>query len=127
MSFADYEPLMEWFAEADVRDGLHWYTDPHGSGMRFAVPCNDLFDWATADVEPVLPEDTEDLQRALDDMESLGIDPLEIDTEGLALMLWCCRHRGQRPQWPYVNKEAEAVIDLFRQAGPPRDDWPEGQ
>lgn len=123
-----------WFADHDVRNSLTWHvTDDRA---EFAVICNDLWQWATADVEPICDNDIDALDWAYEDLYAAGMDGIDCDLN--APLLWACRHRGHQPQraWltmllPYNSngwkwRFSSEVTALFQNAGPTMDD-PWGQ
>lgn len=112
----------------DIHDEVYWNAallnpkldsdnDPlfneDGFYIKFHIICNDVFLWASADMEPVeTDEDMALLEKSIKDCEHL------MDYSGT--MLYCCRRRGQRPQgafYQYVEKEAR---HLFDECGPAR-------
>lgn len=98
------------FAHADIRDELLW----HGTrnGIRFHANISDLFDWGTADAEPIDPEDVGALEQAYRDCLAVGAARCTAE-------LYAARRRGMRPQgaaYPVVP----AAQALFNACGPKR-------
>lgn len=90
----------------------------HNGCLHFAVNCNDLFHWATADSESIGESDLPLLRQCFADVTR--------QRSYLAASLFCARKRGMRPQGAFFTKtlkrEAPEIIELFAAAGPPRDD-----
>jgi hypothetical protein len=72
------------------------------------VLCNDLFWWASADAESLLPEHYPALLTALEESPNHGE------------LLWVARMRGMRPQRPYYAYFSEYEKELFNEVGPER-------
>lgn len=118
---APCEEILIWFAEHELQEDLWW---SHRSGqIKFYILCNDMFWWATADLEEILPEDLPQLTQAYQDLEALGGCQ-----EVWAPQLWISRKRQMRPQRPWWDRERlpEGAKGLFLAAGPPRDPKEEG-
>jgi len=97
------------FAKHDCCDELYWTDD-----LIFYVHCNDLFFWGSVDVENIETDDNITLL-----MECLR------QSKNNALLLYCARKRGMRPQgayYKYLFKEE----DLFDNCGPERELWEPG-
>ena len=110
------------YARADIYDGLFWKVKDRQVEL-FAM-CSDLFWWATADLEPILPEDVPLLWSCLDDLLDVG-DSAEVYLSEL----YAARKRGMRPQQPYYRKEFDSVEGLpalFDKCGPERNRKDEG-
>lgn len=110
------------FAEADAREELFWKPDDDGRILFFAM-CNDWFWWATADCEPIEPQDVPLLRQTLTDLQALpGADDGAWD--GIYLSsLYASRKRQMRPMiqvFTDENKVPEAVAELLRACGPER-------
>lgn len=69
------------------------------SDIKMFVVCNDLFWWAVADLEDVTLEEIPALYDACYDENG------EIKKWGSDI--WCCLHRGMRPQHPIEDKMKE--------------------
>ena len=94
-------------------ESLSWHVQ--GGEVLFAVACNDVFWWGTADAEPFDQQDIPALQQALDDCAAA-------DEYGhcYAATLFCARKRNLRPQdAAYPNEPA--LVALFDAAGPKRE------
>lgn len=99
--------------EFDGTDGLWWRFDDGKLGM-FAT-CSDFFEWGTADMEEIRPEDLELLEQAVK-------DTVELDGTNLwAGELFCARKRGMRPQGACYKHLPEVLWPLFDAAGPIRE------
>ncbi len=91
---------------ADAYDMLFWrhYRD----GLHLFAQCNDFFLWGCSDVEEIMPDDLALLRQCNDDIP----DSYE------AILLYCARHRGRRPQKPYYDLLEAEHHHLFDAAGP---------
>jgi hypothetical protein len=106
------EPIF-WRTGASVTGGSF---DP----VTFFVLCNDLFRWATADAERLLPEDMPALRQAICDVEATGACGFRrLEAYELGCELWCARKRKMRPQQP-AYPEDERLRALFDACGPAR-------
>lgn len=120
---------MHFFTLADI--DVLYRVNADKTDLRISIDCSDLFDWASADAEELLPSDLPDLYQAYEDLRA-------IKTAGpryhfiYAGELWCARKRGMRPQGPwygYTSNDAirrqflpEEVEALFDACGPDRGD-----
>ena len=68
--------------------------------LHVFVTCNDLFYWASADLEELGPSDVGLLVRCATDLEEA--DP-EYGTCHV-FELYCCRKRHMRPQYPFFRR-----------------------
>lgn len=105
--------------ETDCYDMLFWRCEEPGS-IEFFVNVNDIFWWATADLEKIIPEDVPALRQAIADVQE--IDPRDRCT---GFELWAARKRGMRPQQPAYPKD-ERLRPLFDACGPARTPAEEG-
>lgn len=94
-------------------DNLWWRTDGVYSPVTMIVNCNDLFVWACADCETITPENIGALEATV--AEVAAIDDCLVDE---AVLLWCCRQRGFRPQAPYYKHLDPKLHHLFDACGP---------
>lgn len=113
----------------DISDGLTWRV--HEQDVKVFALCNDLFWWATADLEEITEDDLPLLERCAADLRS-------VDAEYFLGELFASRQRGMRPQFPwgrtYIRDAqkyegdtlAPAVRALFDATGPERDRKDEG-
>lgn len=94
---------------------LFWRVDGEYAPVSFFAICNDLFHWATADLEPITPENVGELEGAVADCRAVD------DVAGVcnATALFCCRARGMRPQGAAYPKD-ERFWPLFDACGPER-------
>ena len=77
--------------------------------LTVSVDCNDLFYWATADLEPIETDaDVELLEECLELDDSYGPT------------IYACRKRKMRPQNCVLDKMPEEVKPHFESCGPPR-------
>lgn len=106
--------------EVDENISISWRTDGEYAPVTFFADASDLFSWATADCEDILPVDLADLKQAIKDVKE--IDKYSYDGQSL----WVCRKRQMRPMdcaYP-LNKK---LWPLFDAAGPHRNDrWNTG-
>lgn len=99
--------------EFDATDSLWWSFDD--SKLRLYANCSDFFEWGTADLEEIQPED-------LDLLEQCVKDAIELDaTNCWAGELFCARKRKMRPQGACYKNLPEALWPLFDAAGPARE------
>lgn len=87
----------------EFHDDLFWTAD-----LRFFVKCNDLFWWATADMEEITPDTLAELEKAYKDHAHYGD------------VLYCCRRRSMRPQGAFYRDFNESIWDVFDACGPER-------
>lgn len=78
------------------------------SPISLFVNCNDLFDWACADLEIVEVADLTDIEQAIADSPRFGH------------LLWACRKRNLRPQQLFRELLTPTERALFDAAGPER-------
>lgn len=96
-SFSNYQLMvvvMKLMAQYDDRDSLYWHWDEKEKEMRLFVTCNDLFYWATADLEEITHENIHLLERSYVDCQIAN----EVSGVMYATELFACRARGMRPQ-----------------------------
>jgi hypothetical protein len=70
------------------------------------VVANDVFYWGCADGEDISVGDIPLLEQSVQDSEKYG------------LMLYCCRHRKQRPQMAWYKYFSDIECTLFDACGP---------
>lgn len=114
-----YQRVLACFA-FDYCDELWWRLE-HGTtgepdSLTFHVLVNDVFDWGTADVEPITSATLPELEQAFADV--LAIKPGDASE---AAMLYAARRRGQRPQGAMYKYIDAPVQHLFNAAGPERE------
>lgn len=111
----------------DQHDDLYFRTGQRFGGGSFAEPasffinCNDLFYWATADLEEITPENIDLLEQSFADAKAacqFG--------ELYGGALFAARSRGMRPQQPAYAQYPAEMHPLFDAAGPVRDRASEG-
>lgn len=107
--------------ETDCYSALFWRCDE--TGTMFFVNVNDVFFWATADVEPITPEDLPAMRQALADVRQAAPGQCIDAYEGLKL--WAARKRKMRPQQPAYPKD-KRLWRLFDECGPVRTPKEEG-
>lgn len=108
--------VLKTISNADLIRSL-LYGDYEDKGqINFAILCNDLFWWATADAESLTPDNLPILKQCIEEVEKL-------DEHGRAFeadILFCCRIRKMRPQKPYYKSIPEKLHPLFDACGPER-------
>jgi hypothetical protein len=93
---ADVIALFAFPHGADLSDdALFWRTYDDGR-IKVFVNCSDTFEWGTADLEEIKPEDIELLQQCLDDLK-------EIDERYFLGELFAARKRNWRPAKFWLN------------------------
>jgi hypothetical protein len=107
--------VLKIFDDIDEKESLWWNTSGPYAPVVFFVMCSDTFDWATADAEPLTPDNIGLLEQSIADVKLLGYDVGGIHW---GLTLFCARARGQRPMSAMLIPEN--LQTLFEAAGPPR-------
>ena len=143
MKNVSLEFLLDFFRLTDAweidRELFWWRTDGEYAPVTIFANCNDLFWWACADAEEVTPENIGALRKALEDIAPLvkaGDDAIEekkargekqifssdppMISKSMAVLLFCARARGMRPQGAYYDAFPPPLAALFDAAGPPR-------
>lgn len=105
--------VLALLAETDCYYAIWWRCDGKFAPVTFFVNCNDLFEWATADVEQLTPEDLPALRQAIADVGRSD------EGNDLGFLLWCARKRGMRPQQSAYPKD-ERLRALYDVCGPER-------
>lgn len=103
-----YHSVMRLAYDADIMDEILWFPNKDGS-FSPAVLCNDVFWWATSDME-IITSDNIGLLK-----ECLEADPIQGN------MLFCCRVRNMRPQgamYQYIDEDKQHLYDA---CGPERE------
>src|SRR5262245_11099327 len=112
--------VLRTFEEIDAVGDLWWRTGGHFDPVTFYVSCNDIFFWGTADCEEITPENIEQLDQAIRDVhEVTSKDGWGAST---AVLLFCARIKGMRPQGAAYQYIDQALVHLFDAAGPERDE-----
>ena len=78
--------------------------------LNFAVICNDLFWWGSADAESITEESITELEQALKDSDEI-----------YGCLLYCCRMRKMRPQGAYYKHIDKEFRPLFNACGSERE------
>jgi len=107
------------FAEADDYESLLWRV--RGDDVWFSAQCSDFFHWASADAEPIEPDDLPLLRETFADLAAVKGEPTF-----LLAHLFAARKRGMRPMRLYLQQTLDAVVALFLACGPERDPGTEG-
>lgn len=113
--------VLDVYWRADVHDSLWWSTQ-NGELKLFAI-CNDLFYWATADLEEITADDVDLLRETRNELAALEDDDMG---ELYLSELFAARKRGMRPQRPCYKTWSPVVAALFDACGPQRDPKDEG-
>ena len=101
--------------EYDARHDITWCVDRERDEVEFFANCNDLFWWATADSEPITPENVDEFERAYRDANAVGKFGTIWGAE-----LFCARVRKMRPQGAAYPKDCPEIWPLFDACGPER-------
>lgn len=102
--------VLDWFYRKDLIDDLTWKTRPDGV-IEFFVQCNDLFDWATGDEEPLTQNNFELLQKTWKELEERDEDLgyfYSIDA-------FCCVSRQKWPGKYFLNTVNQHFIDYLKE------------
>jgi len=105
--------------ETDCYSALFWRCEEPGT-VSFFVNVNDMFYWATADMEPITPEDLPAMRQALADVRTITEQDIY---EGF--LLWAARKRKMRPQQG-AYPDDKRLWALFDACGPARTAEEEG-
>lgn len=105
----EMKELLMLAAGYEINDGTLIWDDE----LNFAILCNDLFYWATADCEPIKSQG--DIDLLVSSMKDVGDDEIN------GPYLYCCRKRGMRPQTPFYRYIHQCNHELFNECGPSRD------
>ena len=114
--------ILDVVAQNDLHDCIFWRCDGKYAPITIWINCNDLFCWATADLEEITVERLPEFERAIADCEV--IDPVLGALRGCDL--FCCRMRGMRPQRPAYPTDKPEWKAIFDSCGPERDPKDEG-
>ena len=112
-----YTEVFRIFSHGDAaaREDLLWRVSDDGA-FRFAVLCNDVFMWGSADAEEInTPEDVALLRQTYDDCHA--IDPYN----WIWSMLYCARKRQMRPQGAMYKHVDDQFVEFFSACGPERE------
>lgn len=104
--------VLNLFCKEDSHDILFWRVDD--GEIRFFVNCNDIFDWASADLEEITPENIIELEKAVADVKAMGSNETYE-----AFYLFCARMRKRRPQGAAYPSDRK-LWPLFDAVGPER-------
>ncbi len=108
-------------AKIDCEPNLH--ACPGGDAVAVMINCNDLFFWACADGEPVVPADLPILDEVLRELHSDVNEPTRhYDKYTYSESLFCCKKRKMRPQNCILVKYPDHIRPLFEKCGPVRTD-----
>jgi len=102
-------------ARIGQHDTIWWRVDGGYAPITFFAMCNDLFEWGTADLEPITAANVEQFERAIEDVMAAS------DGDGTyAAALYACRMRQQRPQGAAYPTDTR-LWPLFDACGPERE------
>lgn len=124
---SDLYKMLNWICKHELQDTLWWtawenkYSGQKEGEVRFYVNCNDLFYWASADLEEVFLSDLPDIEKAFEDYKAALPDEKTFLFQ--ALELWACRKRGMRPQGCCYPTD-QRLWPLYDACGPDRPDGP---
>ena len=107
-----------WWRLGDSKfvDGKLIVSDP--DTLHFFVNCNDVFEWGTADLEPIDDDaDIEALESTVWECEAIRGYGRGED----GFMLWVARKRGMRPQGAMYKHIDRELWHLFDAVGPERE------
>jgi hypothetical protein len=107
--------------ETDCYGDLFWRCE-NPDTIEFFVNVNDIFWWATADLEPITPEDLPAMRQAVADVRKIT----ECKHVSDAFVLWAARKRKMRPQRPAYHMWDKQLWALFDACGPERKPEEEG-
>lgn len=99
--------------EFDNTESLWWNFDD--GKLRMYAKCSDFFEWGTADLEEIQPEDLDLLEQCVKDVTELD------RTNMYAGELFAARKRKLRPQGACYKHLPEVLWPLFDAAGPARE------
>lgn len=110
--------VLKTVGDADLCGEVWWRCDGNYAPVTFLANCSDTFWWATADAEPITPENLAAFKQAIADCG---------DREEWAPALFAARVRGMRPmRATYRDVKDERLVALFNACGPERDPKEEG-
>lgn len=112
--------VLRLFSETDCYSDLHWFCEDNT--VKFYVIVNDIFWWATADMEQIMPDDLPALRQSVADVQAIVGSDIGISQ---AFTLWAARKRKMRPQQPAYPQD-ERLRALFDACGPARKPEEEG-
>lgn len=99
----------------DYTDDLFWRErEGEGTPIDFYAMCNDIFWWATADLEEITPLNIHLLEGAIRDCAAIG-------DHCYGVLLFCARAREMRPMARCLEGIDTGVRALFESAGPERE------
>jgi hypothetical protein len=107
--------ILKLMSNYDSTDSLFWKWQKDKNEFKVYVVCNDLFCWASADLEEITQENLTELKKAYED--AVAASPTFGEIYGSDL--FCARIRGERPQGAAYPREKE-LYPLFNAVGPER-------
>jgi hypothetical protein len=106
--------VLALYDDYELHEFLYWQTGADG-GVRFYANCNDLFAWGCSDADEITSDNIGALESALADVAAVqGYATSD------ALLLFCARLRGMRPQGAMYEHIPRALWPLFDACGPER-------
>jgi hypothetical protein len=100
----------------DIAESLTWTGDGITQPLQFVAWVNDVFLWGADDHEPITPETLPDLEKAFAEVRAI-----EKDDDYQAVVLWCARKRGIRPQGAHYQHLRPSLTSLLDACGPLRE------
>jgi|SRR5690349_22044429 len=102
------------FWRHDITESLFWRDNlPQGDKtIKFFAMCSDTFNWATADIEEITPENVHVLEMAFTDISAVGCQ------SWWAPLLFAARVRGMRPMPKLAIPDP--LKEMFNACGPER-------
>lgn len=106
----------------DNTDDLMWRVDEQYAPITFLVQCSDEFSWATADCEPLTPENIGAFEQCVEDVRTACAESgRSWPPIWYAGHLFAARMRGMRPQGAAYPKDEPRLWPLFDACGPTRE------
>jgi len=102
----EYSDILYFSFNSSSAGKIEGLPDDH---IRMHILCNDVFWWATSDMEEITEENVDILEQSLSDSKYAG----EI--------LFCARVRKMRPQGAFCKDLSEEDKKLFNEVGPERE------
>jgi hypothetical protein len=111
------EFLTEFFRLTDEYELYDsWYWRVIDGKVTLYANCGDVFDWGSADLEDITPENISVLEQSMKDLYETECSANVV----YAASLFCARVRKLRPQGAYYKYLKPPVIALFDACGPLR-------
>jgi hypothetical protein len=112
--------VLEFAENNSIEFEIDWSVVRRDRSIVFWYRCNDTYFWGTADSEAIEPRDMESIRALADEVAAMLPGESMYLTVSYALLIWCSRKRGMRPQGcaypPY-----KALWPLLDACGPERE------